>query len=194
MIFQMSALRDLEKQLRGRAKQSAKKSPDSWTLPLYLKSEKEIIAPFSSECVDGHAVINEKIMDYLEARADCAPIGSKIIIEVSMREMSAKTFAALEALVKKELEEKIIKLVRREKRGMVISVLFGLAGLLVLSLVHVSPIAARYVFHELFVVMSWVFIWSSCESFFFDRPRARMKRMKLVRLRLAEWTAKKSAG
>jgi hypothetical protein len=190
--LQMGALRDLAKKLKARAKQSSKKPPDSCTLPLFLKNEQEIIAPFSSEFVDAHAVINEKIMDYLEARADCVPPGSKIIIAVSMRDITAKTLALMESLVKKELEEKIFKLMQREKRGLAVSVLFGLAGLLVLSLVHVSPIANRYVFHELFVVMSWVFVWSGCESFFFDRPRARIKLMKLARLYLAEWSAKRN--
>jgi hypothetical protein len=188
--FQMSALRDLAKKLKARAKQCSKKPPVSCTLPLYLKNEQEIIEPFSSEFVDESAVISAKIMDYLESRADCVPPVSKIIIEVSMRDITQKTLALLEFLVKKELEDKIFALMKREKRGLAVSILFVLAGLLVLSLVHVSPIAKRYVFHELFVVMSWVFVWSGCESFFFARPRARIKHMKLARLYLAEWLAK----
>ena len=190
--FQRNALRDLAQSLKARAKQSAKKPPDLWTLPLCVKNEQEIIESFSSEFVDEHAVINEKIMGYLEARADFIPISSKIIIEVSMRNITARTLALLESLVKKELENKIFALMKRERRGLAASVLFVLAGLLMLSLVHISPIAKRYVFHELFVVMSWVLMWSGCESFFFDRPRARIKRMKLAQLCLAAWTAKRN--
>jgi hypothetical protein len=63
------------------------------------------------------------------------------------------------------------------------SFILALVGIGILGLIDRIPyLINRYAFNELFVVISWVFIWRFVDMFFFERKKIRQRMMRMVKI------------
>ncbi|MDR0475683.1 MAG: hypothetical protein LBH43_18685, partial [Treponema sp.] len=66
-------------------------------------------------------------------------------------------------------------------------------GIAILGLIDRLPyFYSRYAFNELFVVISWVFIWRFVDMFFFEGKKNRLKMRRLFKIFFAEYRIKAS--
>jgi hypothetical protein len=182
-------IKEIEKQKRI-LKRKADDEPESITL--FIRDEDALIEPYSG----GDALINTAVIDYLESRVRDIPLKKRITIEIEYggkipgRIYSDDPFLP-EKLIKKNLEAAIMASLRRNARITARSLCMALVGIAILGLINRIPFFdGKYAFNELFVVISWVFLWNFVESFFFERIRFQLRRIRLLKIHLAEYRIK----
>ena len=160
-------------------------------ITLFIKDESEIIEPHSSRKSGSDAIINPEIVEYLESRVNSIPFDKKLTVEIEYGAKMPDDPLLPEKLIKKELKTTITASLHRNRRIMAGSLLLALAGIGILAFINKFPyINDIYAFNELFVVISWVFIWRFVEMFFFERTKLQFRRMKLFQIFFAEYRIK----
>jgi len=160
-------------------------------IPLFFKNEDEIIAPYSAGKLSGDAAINPAVIDYLESRAGNTPVKKKLTIEIEYGGKPPDDHFLPEKLIKKNLEVTIAALIKRNTGITKGSFALALVGLSILGFINKVPyFSDRYAFNELFVVISWVFIWRFVEMFFFERAKVGRRMVRLSRIFFAEFRIK----
>ncbi|MCL2880132.1 MAG: hypothetical protein FWF29_07800 [Treponema sp.] len=170
---------------------SQPRSSDHGHILLFIKEEGDIIEPHSSAKPDGGAIINPAIIEYLETRVHNIRHNSKVTIEIEYGGKIPDDPLLPEKLIKKELKTTILVSSKQNRSILIGSLLLALAGIGILAFIGKFPsLNHLYAFNELFVVVSWVFIWRFVEMFFFDRTKLRFRRMKLLQIFSAEYRIK----
>ena len=160
-------------------------------ITLFFKDEREIIDPYSAGELSGSAIINPAVIEYLGSRVSPIPPKKKITIEIEYGGNVSVDPYLPEKLIKKKLEQSLFTSFRKNFRIMVSSFALALAGLAILGFINKIPyFTDRYAFNELFVVVSWVFIWRFVEMFFFERIKLRHQHSDLLKIYLAEYRIK----
>lgn len=175
--------------LQDRSSPSAERQQESITL--FFRNASDIIDSYSAASPSGSSVVNPEIVEYLESRVSAIQLKRKVTIEIEYGGEPPGDPFLPEKLIKKNLEASIIVSLRRNSKIMFSSFALALAGIAILFFLNQIPyFTDHYAFHELFVVISWVFIWRFVELFFFERTKLRFRRMKLLQIYLAEYRLK----
>lgn len=160
-------------------------------ISLFLKDEGDIIDSFSAAGISDTAVVNPGIIEYLESRVRSIHLKRRVTIEIEYGGKAPVDPFLPEKLIKKNLEASIMVSLRRNSGIMISSFALALAGIVILFFLNQIPyFTDHYAFHELFVIISWVFIWRFVELFFFERTKLRFRRMKQLQIYLAEYRIK----
>ena len=183
-------IRNLKKQLSFVTKK--KTGPEQEPIPLFFKNENDIIDPYSAGKLSENAVLNPNIIGYLETRVDKIPKNKKAEIEIEYGGTIPDDPLLPEKLIKKELEVSITSSIKRNKKIMFDSLIHAIIGITILGFINRFPhFSQLYAFNELFVVMSWVFIWRFVDMFFFERGKIRLRMIRLFKIYTAEYRIKK---
>jgi hypothetical protein len=169
------------------------REPESITLFFFY--ERALIDSYSSGKLLDTAAINPAVIEYLESGVRNIPLKKQLTIEIEYGGKIPEDPFLPEKLIKKNLEASIGALFKRNFRITINSLILALAGIVILGLINRIPyFNSRYAFNELFVVISWVFIWRFVELFFFERARLRLRRMKLLQIFLARYKMKEAVS
>jgi len=162
-------------------------------VPLFLKDESEMIESHSARKPGDTAIINPGIIEYLESRVNSIPLKKRVTIEIEYGGTIPGDPFLPEKLIKKHLEESILVSIKRNTTILLNSFQMVLVGIVILVLINLITYFTEHpAFRELFVVVSWVFIWRFVELFFFERIKLRFRRMKLLQIHMAEYRIKGS--
>ena len=180
-------------ELKKKLKRSSgkKQETEEEFITLYFRNFSEMFEPYSAEKFSGSSVINPGVIEYLESKVSNTQPNKKVIIEIEYGgEVPDDPFIP-EKLIKKKLEESILVSTKQNGKILVGSLALALVGIGILGLIDRVPyFSGSYAFNELFVVISWVFIWHFVEMFFFKRVRVRLSRMRMIRILFAEYRIK----
>ena len=193
MIVTLAEHRRQIKELTQKLKRGSQKKGEAENeiIPLFFKNEDEIIAPYSAGKPSEDAVINPAVIDYLESRAEITPGKKRLTIEIEYRGNPPDDHFLPEKLIKKNLKVSILASVKRNTLLMYGSFALALVGIAILGLINRIPFfSGGYAFNELFIVISWVFMWRFVETFFFERPKIRRRLIRLFKIYIAEYRIK----
>ena len=184
----------LMKELKSKRSNVRKKNKDEHEIiKLFIKNTGEIIDPYSAGMCNDNAVINPQIIEYLESRVHNIAHNRKITIEIEYGETIPDDPFLPEKLIKKELKTTILASMKRNRRILVGAILLALAGIGILAFINKFPLINDiYAINELFVVISWVFIWRFVEMFFFDRTKLRFRQVRMLHIFFAEYKIKET--
>ena len=158
---------------------------------LFFKSMDEIIDPYSGGGIPGSAVINPAVIEYLGSRANDFPKRKRLTIDIEYGGILPEDPFLPEKLIKKNLEVSIKTSIKRNFKLTIGSFALALVGIGILAFINKVPFVNRqYAFNELFLVISWVFIWNFVDLFFFERVKVRLRHRRLIQIYLAEYRIK----
>jgi len=161
------------------------------SITLFFKSEADIIDPHSVGTSLGAEVINPAVIKYLKTRVKDFPRRKKITIDIKYSGIIPEDPSLPEKLIKKSLEVSIRTSSKRNFKITAGSFALALVGIGILAFINRVPfVNTQFAFNELFVVISWVFIWHFVELFFFERVKVRLKHERLIQIYLADYIIK----
>lgn len=160
-------------------------------ITLFFRSESEIIDPFSAAGLSDEAIINPAVINYLESRVRELSLKKRVTIEIEYGGKLPDDPFLPEKLIKKNLVKILLDSHKRYFKIMAGSLVLALAGIGILAFIDRIPFfRGLYAFNELFVVISWVFLWNFVDLFFFQGFGLRVRRMKLLQIYFAEYKIK----
>ncbi|MDR2085016.1 MAG: hypothetical protein LBP67_08500 [Bacteroidales bacterium] len=187
MKSQLKHYKEFDKKLRQEVNNS-NDDENNFIIELYLENYEIIYNKFSSI---QKSRINNELITYLENEIKYKPVDEPITVEIDIKTHDEKFIESLEKLIKKSTINNIEDITHDLKRNLRISILLLIFGLITLGCISLfSYFTDHYVFNEFFVIVSWVLIWQFVEMYFFDRPKLKYDKMKLLQLYFAEFRYK----
>jgi len=92
----------------------------------------------------------------------------------------------LRPALRKSMARKLVKNKAERKRQLILSLVCFLAGVLLLALGSIFNPERIAVLYEIVLVISWVFVWTAVEMFFFERQKSQFKKYRIIALADAE--------
>ena len=175
---------------------SIKKKPffEDEILTLCINNEKELynkFSFFSDEPIDSNIhelEINDEVINYLEKQLYHVPPFFPVKVELRLKQASEEKFNHIEKTIKLAIQEKLFDIEINLAKMRRNSVLLIIGGVIPLSITQIfSTLTTRYALSELFLVMTWVFMWKAVELIFFNRPDLTRRKSRLRRLLKAEF-------
>lgn len=115
--------------------------------------------------VDGYSMLKEQvtiagIKDNIKI---AVPVSKKDIFQKNIRRMATY---------------ELVEMKQKEKLSYQIAWILLLIGIITIILYNAIPY--EHIIYQVFVIISWVFAWSSIEKFFFELPSIRKEEIKLL--------------
>ena len=109
------------------------------------------------------------------------------MINIKVLDKKKDTINIFEKLLKKNMNEKIIKINNQIKKINRNAWILLFIGLFLISITQIFDISGkRYSVNEFIIVMSWVFMWKAVEIFFFERMKVVREKRKLLKIYYSE--------
>ncbi len=160
-----------------------KEDDESLTIIINLK-EQEIFKPYS-----GESLLQDDIFEFIEEIFKFANAKSKIKYELIFPEnMELETQQKIKDLIKIHYALKFKEYHRKNHNNSILSwslLLFGSLIFIIYGILEWNHV--NFLFQGIIEIFAWVFIWASCESFFFTKWENRHQMVKYLRLLTAEF-------
>ena len=181
----------LEKFIEEKIKQNKNK----YVIELCINSEIDLFNCYTflfNEIKNENIKINEKIIDLLLEEVKDMPIGNSLIINVKLSDTVNCDINIIDKLIKDSIHSKIVTIRKKIKRLNLFSAFLAFFGMMLIGLTQVlNFFNKRFSINEFIIVMSWVFMWTAVDKFFFERPKLVKKMRKLLRIFYSEITLSK---
>ena len=166
-----------------------------------LDELRNLVGSYSENADDNHVHLTlrgpdlagddaERAIDVLEEKTKYLPLKGNLTVMV---DCDCGDLLDSSKKIKDSIRKQLIPLLyyvdlhlRRLSRVSVVLMIFGVLAMGTASLLSELSFNA-YALHEILVIASWVFIWASVETFFFDRRRLKNKKHRLQRIYFADY-------
>lgn len=115
--------------------------------------------------VDGYSMLKEQIT--IAGVKD----NIKIAVPLNKKEVFQKN-------IRRMVTYELVEMKQKEKLSYQIAWILLLIGIITIILYNAIPY--EHIIYQIFVIISWVFAWSSIEKFFFELPSIRKEEIKLL--------------
>ncbi len=132
--------------------------------------------------------IKSEIIDYIERQARFLPLKERLVIRIERPDGQAGLAESVGEAIRDNLRDRMIEC-QLQLRG-------NLREFLALFALGVSSFAVKAAIggrttnptvSEILIIVSWVFIWRSVETIYFERKKLRREKLKLIQLYLATY-------
>ncbi len=138
-----------------------------------LKNADNLFSPYSEK-----TVLNQDLMRYIDSQADPLPPYLPLVINFIVDDVSKVDQEFIQLAIKRYYWLSYKSMTQELRRSMITSALFFVTGIGILILYEMLNRLDIDIFaNQIILIASWVFIWESVSSFFFNRRAKQMERM-----------------
>lgn len=155
-------------------------------IDIAVNSVDDFYSPYSPS---GYRLLNPEMVNYIEEFTTGVPKKQGFTFRISAKSIDEQDKKRLETSIRRTYAERIAKINEELKRNLMNSIIFLAIGLIFLAGVIIANANQwSFTLSEVLDIISWVFVWESVDTFFMERYKKKVEKIKCVKLAVAEIT------
>ena len=144
----------------------------------------DFYSPYSPK---GYKLLNPEMIDYIDEYSKGIPAKQELTLRISAQNKSDDSKDRIEKTIRRTYAEKIASVNDDLRRNLMSSIIFMIVGLIFLvGVIITSTYEFSEAIYEVLDIIAWVFIWEAVDTFFMERHKKRVEKIKYAKIAVSE--------